>query len=211
MTLMTALTQGVAGLILAGGSARRMGGGDKSLLAVGGRSILARAIEAMEEIPTKAISANGDVSRFNSFGLPVLSDGPFEGSGPLAGILAGLRWADWLGKDVLLSVPGDMPFLTSDVINAILPAPRAAFAGGRYHYLLASWPTKFRADLRRLLESGALSRAADFADYLGMVYVELAIESSNRLINVNMPDDLAYAQSIAETRDGPTVKSGYRE
>ena len=83
-----------AALILAGGKASRMGGGDKPLLDVGGSSMLARVIAALRpDAAAVAISANGDPARFGAFALPVLPDGAFVDQGPLAGVLAGLDWA----------------------------------------------------------------------------------------------------------------------
>jgi molybdopterin-guanine dinucleotide biosynthesis protein A len=93
-----------AALVLAGGEARRMGGGDKPLLTVGDQTMLASVIAALD-LPHTAISANGDPARFAAFGLPVLSDGPFRGQGPLAGLLAGLEWAASLGMTALLTRP----------------------------------------------------------------------------------------------------------
>jgi molybdopterin-guanine dinucleotide biosynthesis protein A len=102
----------IAGLILAGGAASRIGGGDKPLLNVGGRPMLARILHTLAaDLTDIAISANGDPTRFASLGCPVLDDGVFVGEGPLAGILAGLDWAAGLGCSALLSVPGDTPFV----------------------------------------------------------------------------------------------------
>ncbi|MGA9866360.1 MAG: NTP transferase domain-containing protein, partial [Acetobacteraceae bacterium] len=96
----------IFGLALAGGEARRMGGGDKPLLEVGGRPMLIRVLDALAaEAAEVAISANGDPARFAAYGRPVLGDGAFIGCGPLAGVLAGLDWAFSQGGQVLLTVP----------------------------------------------------------------------------------------------------------
>ena len=90
----TTEASGVPGILLAGGLARRMGGGDKPLREIGGRTILARVIARLTpQCECLALSANGDPSRFASFGLPVVADGVKNYPGPLAGILAGLDWA----------------------------------------------------------------------------------------------------------------------
>ncbi|MEM6490044.1 MAG: NTP transferase domain-containing protein, partial [Pseudomonadota bacterium] len=83
----------IAGVILAGGLARRMGGGDKALLALAGRPLLAHVIERLApQVDGLALNANGDPARFARFGLPVLADTVPGFAGPLAGVLAGMRW-----------------------------------------------------------------------------------------------------------------------
>ncbi|MGH7041060.1 MAG: NTP transferase domain-containing protein [Acetobacteraceae bacterium] len=121
-----------AALVLAGGSGRRLGGVDKSLLDLGGRALLAWIIERLRTEPVGAIalSANGDPARFAAFGLPVLDDGPFAGAGPLAGLLAGLDWAASRGAATLLSVPGDTPFVPAGLVQALAPPPACAAGDG---------------------------------------------------------------------------------
>ena len=113
------LTSGAPGVVLAGGLARRMGGGDKPLREIGGRTILARVIARLEpQCECLAINANGDPERFASFGLPVIADGVKGHPGPLAGILAGLDWAAANRPKAawVLSAPGDCPFLPRDLV-----------------------------------------------------------------------------------------------
>src|SRR5438874_8111489 len=81
------------GLVLAGGLARRMGGGDKALIRIGAETILDRALARLKpQCAGMIINANGDPSRFGRFGLPVVPDSIEGFAGPLAGILAGLDW-----------------------------------------------------------------------------------------------------------------------
>src|SRR5579859_1574255 len=150
---------GPAGLVLAGGLARRMGGGDKALLPLAGRPLLAHVLDRVRLGPI-AISANGDPARFSQFGLPVLPDGIPDQAGPLAGILAGLEWAAALPEvDHLISVPADTPFLPPDLVARLIAARDAADAeialaasGGRLHPVVGLWPVALAADLRRALE-----------------------------------------------------------
>src|SRR3954462_9904977 len=107
------------GLVLAGGLARRMGGGDKPLTRIGGATILSRVLERMKPQCTRLIlNANGDPARFADTGLPVIADDVPGFAGPLAGILAGLDWAAAHAPDVvtIASVPGDCPFLPRDLV-----------------------------------------------------------------------------------------------
>src|SRR5579875_3676841 len=118
---------GLAALVLAGGGARRMGGGDKPLLRIGGATLLERLLAVLGvETARIAISANGDPARFAATGFPVLPDRAFAGEGPLAGLLAGLDWAAGQGADTLLTVPGDTPFIPSGLAAALSPAPACA-------------------------------------------------------------------------------------
>ena len=194
---------GTAALILAGGRASRMGGGDKPLLELAGSSMIARIIAAIDAGPI-AISANGDPARFAAFGLPVLADGVLAGEGPLAGVLAGLEWAVGLGADVLLTVPGDTPFIPKGLAAALSPAPACAASGGRVHPLVALWPVGCRGELRRLLSVPGRRDVAHFAQSIGMRRVDFPVVKWDAFMNVNTPDDLTAARAIADIAEGET-------
>ncbi|MGH7153181.1 MAG: molybdenum cofactor guanylyltransferase [Acetobacteraceae bacterium] len=189
----------IAAVILAGGAARRLGGGDKPLLDLGGQPILARIMAALSGIGPVVISANGDPERFTAFGLPVLSDGPFAGQGPLAGILAALDWANERGAGTLLSVPGDTPFLPAGLAASLAPAPAYAHCE-RAHYLVALWPVSARYHLRRLLSAPAPRDVAAFAQSIGMRPVVFPDMARDCFLNVNTPEDLAAARTRAEAQ-----------
>src|SRR3954447_24709863 len=107
------------GLVLAGGLARRMGGGDKALIRIGNQTILQGAlVRLIPQVSGVVLNANGDLARFSSFGLPVVADSIPDFAGPLAGILAGLDWiaANKPGSEWMVSVPGDCPFLPRDLV-----------------------------------------------------------------------------------------------
>jgi molybdopterin-guanine dinucleotide biosynthesis protein A len=187
----------VAALILAGGVARRMGGGDKPLLALAGRSMLEHIVAALD---TKhvAISANGNTARFDSLGLPVLPDGSFAGQGPLAGVLAGLDWAAAFSAEALLTVPGDTPFIPRGLATALAPPPACAASNGRIHHLVALWPIACRHHLRRQLATPGRRDIATFASTIGMRRVDFSVAQSDPFLNVNTQEDLALARAIAE-------------
>jgi molybdopterin-guanine dinucleotide biosynthesis protein A len=189
----------VAALILAGGKARRMGGGDKPLLEVGGNTMLSRIIAVLrEDVAAIAISANGDPTRFAQFGLPVLPDGQFEGEGPLAGVLAGLDWTSALGAGALLTVPGDTPFVPRGLAGALSPAPASAASNGHTHHLVALWPIGCREELRALLSAPGRRDVGQFAQVIGMRRVDFPMAKWDAFMNVNTPGDLTVARAIAE-------------
>jgi molybdopterin-guanine dinucleotide biosynthesis protein A len=191
----------IAGLVLAGGAARRMGGGDKPLLEVAGQSMLARVIAALGVTPV-AIRANGDPARFAAFGLPVLPDGRFVGEGPLAGLLAGLRWADALGMRSLLTAPGDTPLLPAGLASRLQPAPCCAASKGRRHHLVALWPVSCATALHTTLSARGSRRVADFAERIGMTCVDFAVPDGDPFVNVNTPSELAEVRAAVGRGDG---------
>jgi molybdopterin-guanine dinucleotide biosynthesis protein A len=111
------------GVILAGGLATRMGGGDKGLLPLGGRSIMSHVIDQISpQVAGVALNANGDAARFDQFGLPVLADSIDGFVGPLAGVLAGMDWAASQGGDHIVTVAADTPFFPPDLVPRLLLA-----------------------------------------------------------------------------------------
>src|SRR5215470_7576912 len=149
------------GLVLAGGLARRMGGGDKARIRIGGQTILERVLARMAPQCTAIIiNANGDPARFADTGLPVVADTVPDFAGPLAGILAGLDWAAAHAPDLadVVSVPGDCPFLPDDLVERLEAARQAAGlplacarSGDWRHPVVGLWPVRLRDDLRKAL------------------------------------------------------------
>lgn len=197
-----AISSPVLGLILAGGQARRMGGGDKPLLRLGGRTLLERVVERLGPQcgAGLALSANGDPARFSGFPGPILPDSVPDQPGPLAGILAGMEHAAVRGVARVVSVSGDAPFLPGDLV-ARLEAARSeagialAASGARQHYTIALWPVGLRDALRAYLERGE-RRVGAFIAPQGAAVVSWPAEPVDPFLNVNTPDDLAAAQAL---------------
>lgn len=193
---------GIVGLILAGGLSRRMGGGDKALSSLGGRTILQRVTDRLAaETESLLLNANGDTTRLGST-LTVVPDAMPDNPGPLAGLLAGLDHvaAHRPGAEWVLAVPGDCPFLPPDLAPRLLAergsAPAAiAVSGGRDHPVIGLWRVAARGPLRYLLESGE-RRAGRFVDLAGAARVEWPAAPYDPFFNVNTPDDLAEAERI---------------
>jgi molybdopterin-guanine dinucleotide biosynthesis protein A len=193
-----------AGVILAGGRSRRMGGGDKALCLLAGRPMLAHVIERTgPQVSALALNANGDASRFAGFGLPVVADSVTGFAGPLAGILAGLDWAAALpGCSHLLSLPADAPLLPADLLARLETARRTARAdiavaasGGRAHPVLALWPLALREALRRALAEG--ERKIDrFTAAYHVVQAEWPAAPVDPFFNANTPEELAEAERL---------------
>ncbi|TAK48138.1 MAG: molybdenum cofactor guanylyltransferase MobA [Xanthobacteraceae bacterium] len=197
----------ILGLILAGGLARRMGGGDKTLLAVGGETILARTIaRLLPQCARMLINTNGEAARFAATGLPVVADSIAGFAGPLAGILAGLDWAARHAPDCdsVLSVPGDCPFLPRD-LAARLEQARAragvplacAASGSRRHPVIGLWPVGLREDLRHALQDEGLRKVESWGARHGVALAEWPDTPVDPFFNVNTPQDAAAADRLA--------------
>ncbi|WCS27432.1 molybdenum cofactor guanylyltransferase MobA [Methylobacterium sp. NMS14P] len=192
----------VLGLILAGGQARRMGGGDKPLLRLGGRTLLERVVERLGPQcgAGLALSANGDPARFSGFPGPVLPDPLPEQPGPLAGILAGLEHADARGVPRIVSVSGDAPFLPGDLVARLYAVASEtgialAASGERQHYTIALWPTALSDALRDCLERGE-RRVGAFIARHGAAVATWPVEPVDPFLNINSPEDLVAAQAL---------------
>lgn len=193
-----------AGLVLAGGRAKRLGGGDKPLRMLGGRTLLDRVASRLSpQCAGLALSANGDPARFAPWTGPVFPDHPEDaGCGPLAGLLAGFDGiaALWPAARFVLSMPGDTPFLPTDLAARLAEAGRAepgavalARSGGQTHPLAALWPLDLRHDLAQALRTAGVRRVRDWLTRHPIVIVDWAATPVDPFFNINTPDDLRLA------------------
>ena len=189
------------GVILAGGQATRMGGGDKGLLPLGTGTILSHVMERFEpQVAGLAINANGDPARLRSLGLPVIADSISGFAGPLSGVLAGLDWAAGQGASHIVTAAADTPFFPCDLVPRLILAAEtagthialAATPGGR-HPTFGLWPVALRDDLRAALTDG-LRKVVLWTDKHGGTTA--AFPDDAAFFNVNTPDDLATAQAM---------------
>ncbi|TJZ93317.1 molybdenum cofactor guanylyltransferase MobA [Paracoccus gahaiensis] len=191
-------------MILAGGRATRMGGGDKPLLPLGGRPMLAHLLDRLRpQVGRIALNANGDPARFAGFGLPVRADSLPDHPGPLAGVLAALDWAAECGADHVLTVAGDTPFLPPDLAQRLLAArgPRGLAlaasltgeAAPREHPTIGIWPVALRDDLAATLAADQRRvRSFTARHQPGQA---LWPGDPDPFANINTPDDLARAEA----------------
>jgi molybdopterin-guanine dinucleotide biosynthesis protein A len=197
----------IAGVVLAGGRSERMGGREKALVALDGRPMLAHVLERfLPQVGRAAVNANGDPARFEAFGLPVVADQMPGHPGPLAGILAALRWAASAGVDRVATVSSDAPFIPADLVARLAEASAGAIAvarsAGRVHPLAALWPLGIADELERALATGE-RRVQRWVEMQGMTVVDFAsIRIGSRAIdpflNVNTPADLAEAETLMQ-------------
>ena len=195
------------GLVLAGGLARRMGGGDKARIKIGGASILRRVLACLTpQCSGIIINANGDPARFADTSLPVVADSVPDLAGPLAGILAGLDWAaaNAPNTEWLVSVPGDCPFLPKDLVTrlhevrATSNVPLVCARSGEWrHPVVGLWPVKLREDLRHALVNEGLHKIELWTARHGIAIAEWPTIPFDPFFNVNTPKDAAQAEAIA--------------
>ncbi len=195
------------GLVLAGGLARRMGGGDKALITIGGAAILDRVIARLRPATTAIIlNANGDPARFARYHLPVVADSVPDFAGPLAGILAGLDWAaeHAPGIEWIASAPADCPFLPHDLVPRLHQVREAAGtplacarSGDWRHPVVGLWRLSLRADLRRALVEEGLHKIEVWTARHGIAIAEWPTTPLDPFFNVNTPQDAAAAEQLA--------------
>jgi molybdopterin-guanine dinucleotide biosynthesis protein A len=194
------------GLLLAGGLARRMGGGDKPLRTIAGRTILAHVIERLApQCESLLVNANGDPERFAGYGLPVVADSIPDFAGPLAGILAGLDWMAANRPELgwLVSVAADTPFIPEDLVARLHEAREAqnvplacAASGGWTHPVIGLWPVSLREDLRRALTLEQERKIDRWTARYGVAAVEWPMEPVDPFFNANSPEDLGEAERL---------------
>ena len=196
----------VCGLLLAGGQSRRMGGGDKCLQTLNGKSLLARVIKcARPQVDHIILNANGDVARFDSYGLTVVKDVVDGFAGPLAGILTGLEWVRENRPDChwVASFACDAPFIPDNLVSRLSDAiaeKNGAFvcgsADGRDQPVFGLWPVALAGDLRSAVVKEGIRKVDIWTDRYHLVRANWSIDPIDPFLNVNRPSDLAEAEKV---------------
>jgi len=196
----------VLGVLLAGGRARRMGGGDKCLRPLGSGTILTHVIaRARPQTDGLLLNANGDPARFAAFGLPVAADVVEGFAGPLAGVLSGMAWARAHRPDLpwIATIATDTPFFPRDLVARLLAAALRAGAdlacaasGGRAHPVFGLWPVRLAEDLRRAMLEEEIRKVDLWTARHRLVEVSFAAEPIDPFFNTNRPEDLAEAERL---------------
>ena len=196
------------GVILAGGRATRMGGGDKGRLTLGDKSLLDLVIDRLSpQVAGIALNANGDAARFADLELPILPDSLPDHPGPLAGVLTGLDWAAEQGAETIVTVAADTPFFPETLVASLSAAagsPPLALAASRDENdklwrqpTFGLWPVSLRDDLRAALKDG-LRKVVLWTDQHNAGTAEFDSKRFDPFFNVNTPGDLATAREIYE-------------
>jgi molybdenum cofactor guanylyltransferase len=197
------------GLLLAGGLSRRMGGGDKCLRPLAGRTILDRIVERVRpQVARLVLNANGDPARFAAYHLPVVADSVEGFAGPLAGVLAGLDWAAANAPDCpwVASVPTDAPFLPADLVARLRAATEegadmaCAASAGQSHPVVGLWPVRLREDLRHALTIEQIHKVDVWTARYRLASVDFPIVGIDPFFNTNRPEDLAEAERLLAGR-----------
>lgn len=201
------MSDAVAGVLLAGGQSRRMGGGDKCLRRLAGKPILRHIVDRVApQVQALVLNANGDPSRFAVFGLPVVPD-PVEGfAGPLAGVLAGMDWVAANRPDIpwIASIPTDAPFLPRDFVVRLLDAVErdggdmaCAQSAGRSHPVAGLWPVRLADALRSAMTDEGIRKVDIWTARFRLIEVEFAVGAVDPFFNANRPADLEAAERLA--------------
>lgn len=200
----------IVGVVLAGGLSRRMGGGDKGLLDVAGKPMLTRVVEHLTpQVSCIVINANGPPERFAGYGLPVVAD-PIDGfAGPLAGVLAGMRWTREAmpSATAIATVSSDAPFIPLDLVARLAQAVgdrtnaiAIAKSEGHLHPVIGLWPVALADDLEAALADG-VRKVLNWTDRHGTVpvafeAVTIGTAAIDPFFNANTPDELATATRL---------------
>jgi molybdopterin-guanine dinucleotide biosynthesis protein A len=200
------MAEPIAGVLLAGGLSRRMGGGDKCLRPLGGRTILERIVERVRpQVSRLVLNANGDAARFAAFDLPVAGDTVAGFAGPLAGVLTGLEWARQNMPECrwLASFPTDAPFLPRDLVAQLAQAiarsgadMACATSDGRAHPVVGLWPVRLADDLRRAMVEEDIRKVDTWTARYRLEQVAFPVAPFDPFFNTNRPEDLEAAEAL---------------
>ena len=202
----TTVSDSIVGLLLAGGQSRRMGGGDKALMKLGGDTLLARIIARVRpQVGPLVLNANGELSRFAAFGLPIAPDVVEGYAGPLAGVLTGLEWAREHAPeyDYVASFACDAPFVPCDLVARLYATMRdsnadmaCATSGGREHPVFALWPVRLAEDLRSAVAEEGVRKVDAWTARYRLARADFSTDPIDPFFNVNAPEDMAAAEAL---------------
>lgn len=202
----------IIGVILAGGQARRMGGGDKGLRALGDRPLLLHVIQRLRpQVERLVLNANGDPARLAGFGLPVVADSLPDSAGPLAGVLAGMEWAvsELPEAHYIVTAPADGPFLPRDLVRRLGDLMLAedaelavAASAGQPYPVVGLWPVALREDLRRALSAEDVHKVDAWTARYRRVTASFPADPVDPFFNANTPEQLAEAERLLAANPG---------
>lgn len=199
----------ILGVVLAGGLSRRMDGPEKSLLEFSGQPLVAHICARLApQVARLVVNANGDPARFAGLGLPVVPDTIPGHAGPLAGILAGMRWAQANTPQLqfIATAATDTPFFPSNYVAKLAEAGgmaagtiALATSGGNRHPVFGLWPVALADDLENFLKSGEHGKVMLFVQRHHLVEVPFEVAApgvGDPFFNINTPEDMERAREF---------------
>lgn len=193
----------IVGAILAGGLSRRFGGGDKCLQLLGGRPILNHIIErAKPQVDQLILNANGELSRFETFGMTTVPDSVTGYAGPLAGILTAMEWVREHQSRVrwVVTFPADAPFVPFDYVEKLLAGVEGegadlacAASSGRNHPVCGLWDVNFADALHKSLVNDDLRKIDLWTAQYKLSVVNFDASPVDPFFNINRREDLEEA------------------
>jgi molybdopterin-guanine dinucleotide biosynthesis protein A len=197
--------ENIVGILLAGGKSRRMGGGDKCLLQLGGKTILQHAIDrATPQVGNLILNINGDPDRFSHYNLNIVSDDIGNFAGPLAGVLTGMHWVKENHPECkwIVTFPTDTPFFPMNLASQLYDAVSdnkaelaCAASGGRHHPVFGIWPVNLFAALKVAMIDNGVRKIDDWTSGYNMKTVKFEFRKIDPFFNINRPEDLQYAET----------------
>jgi molybdopterin-guanine dinucleotide biosynthesis protein A len=207
-----AIDKTVAGVVLAGGKSRRLGGAPKSLLEVGGKTLLERVkTRARPQVGSLMLNVNGDRTPYLRFGLPMMADSIEDFAGPLAGILTALEWArdGQPGVEWIVSFPVDMPLIPMDLVSGLRNTVRkteadmaCAASGGQIHPVVAIWPVRVAEELRNALQNEGVRKVDEFTHRYHLAFAEWPGGANDPFLNVNTKSDVKALEARLDVATG---------
>lgn len=199
-------SKNIIGVLLAGGLARRMGGGDKCLQQLGGKTLLSYSMDvATPQVDQLILNAAGDGSRFVGFNLPVIPDVVDGAQGPLAGVLTGMEWASRNVPDCewIVTFPTDAPFFPGDLVDRLVREVHShgadmacASSNDRTHPVFALWPVRLAGDLRRAMLEEDMRKIDRWTARYNIIHVDWSTDPHDPFFNINRPEDLERAEEF---------------
>lgn len=196
----------ICGVLLAGGQSRRMGGGDKCLMTLGGRTLLQRIVDtAAPQVGPLVLNTNSDPALFDACNLPVAPDVIDGFAGPLAGVLTGLEWAQANAPDCdwVASFACDAPFAPADLVARLVAAVAqdgadmaCATSGGRDHPVFALWPVRLAGELRAAVVDEGVRKVDIWTARFRLARADFDTENGDPFFNINRPEDLDAASAL---------------
>lgn len=213
---MSADVTNTVGIVLAGGQSRRMGGGDKGLRVLADKTMLRHVIDRLKpQVDAVALNANGAPERFADYGLPVFEDTIPDHAGPLAGVLAGMRWArkNAPNADAILTVPTDTPFLPTNLQQQFSLAREKsnkviflATSAAGHQPVIGLWPVDLADALETALDDG-IRKVRAWTDMYGTQFVHfdpivMGDQQLDPFLNANTPEEFADAETLLKKING---------